>query len=72
MPALKLKPGVFTDAGYRYRKNTLDKVDLWVPGWYKEKEHFYDVTFFSSDEIEVGIDYLPIAEIYFRIKVDEI
>ena len=72
MPTLKFKPGVFSDAGYRYRKNTFNKVDHWVPGWPKEYEHFYDVIFFSSDEIEVGTDYLPIADIYFRIKVDEI
>ena len=33
---------------------------------------FYDVTFFSSDEIVVGEDYPVIAEMYFRIKADSV
>ena len=72
MPTLKFKPGHFSDAGYRFRLNTFETKDHWFPfiGWGIRK--FYDVVFFSSDEIEVGEDYMIIAEMYFRVKVDEI
>ena len=36
------------------------------------EEKFYDVTFFSSDEIIVGDTAQTLAEMYFRIKVDAI
>ena len=72
MPVLKFKPGLYSDAGYRYRENTFDKKDHWFPGIGKSLEKFYDMTFFSSDEIEVGQYYNTIAEMYIRIKTDSI
>ena len=34
--------------------------------------NFYDVTFFSSDIINVHVDHPVIAEMYFRIKSDAV
>ena len=71
-PNLKFKPGIFSDAGYRYRLNTFDSNDHWIPGVGHGVKKFYDVINFSSDEIEVDDDYMIIAQMYFRIKVDTI
>lgn len=72
MPTLKFKPGYFSDAGYRYRLNTFETTDHWFPALGYSVKKFYDVVFFSSDEIEVDEDYMIIAEMYFRLKIDEI
>ena len=61
MPLIKLKPGAFRDAGYRFRENTFKKADSYFPGLLKSIQKFYDVTVFSSDEIEVGTDYPVLA-----------
>ena len=54
MPAVKLKAGLYTDTGYRFRENVFKQYDHWIPGVNRGSRNFYDVTFFSSDEIEVG------------------
>ena len=72
MPLLKFKPGVFSDAGYRFRENTFIKADHYIPMVGNSIQKFYDVTFFSSDEMEVTDEYPVIAEMYFRIKADTI
>ena len=72
MPLLKFKPGIYTDAGYRFRENKLIKSDDYWPGVRKITQKFYDVTFFSSDEIEVGEHFPIVAEMYFRVKSDTI
>ena len=70
MPLMKFKEGYYTDAGYRFRENKFEQKDHWVPGKDVNEKKFYDVTFFSSDEIEVGKDFNLVAEMYFRIKTD--
>lgn len=67
-----MRPGIFSDAGYRYRQNVFEKQDFWIPGISSSVEKFYDVTFFSSDSIIVGDDYMTIGEMYFRLKTDSI
>ena len=44
----------------------------WLPGVGASKQFYYDVTFFSSDQIVVGDDFNTIAEMYFRINTDTI
>ena len=72
LPTLKFKPGLFTDQGFRFQENSFKKDDHWLPGVGLNTLKFYDVTFFSSDQIEVGENYPIIAEMYFRIKADSV
>ena len=72
LPFVKFKPGLFSDTGYRFRENSFEQEDNWIPGGRVKTNKFYDVQFFSSDEIEVGTDFNTIAEMYFRVKTDTI
>jgi len=72
MPLVKFKSGLFSDTGYRFRENEFKHGDNWFPGAPFQHRTFYDVTFFSSDEIEVGTDFMTVAEMYFRVKTDTI
>lgn len=70
MPLVSFKPGTFTDQGFRFRQNTIPRDDHWLPGVGESKQKFYDVTYYSSDAIVVGENYMTIAEMYFRINTD--
>lgn len=32
MPAMRMRPGLYHDAGYRFRENTINLKDSWLPG----------------------------------------
>ena len=72
LPTIKFKPGLFTDAGYRFRQNIFKRADHWFPGTGTTIEKFYDILLFSNDEIEVGKEFMTIAEMWFRVKTDNI
>lgn len=75
LPAIPMTPGKFTDSGYRFRENLLDKKDSWVPflnSIISNHEYFHEVLLFSSDTLTVGEDHPTIAEMYFRMSVDRI
>ena len=65
-----MTPGTFTDSGYRFRENVFNN------GWNLfpsavDVDRFYDVKFFSSDTLTVGRDHTTVAEMYFRVSVDQ-
>ena len=64
--------GKFTDSGYRFRENSIDKHDTIMPFVTGGTEHFHDVFLFNSDTLHVGEDYMSIAEMYFRLSVDKV
>ena len=72
LPTVKFQPGLFTDQGFRFQENEFSKSDHWFPGMGQSSLKFYDVTFFSSDQINVPLDFKILAEMYFRIKSDAI
>jgi hypothetical protein len=65
-----LSSGKFTDAGYRYRLNTFIRTDKW---WVSKEieQPYYDYVFYNSDTFEVSKNETAIAEMYFRIDVDQ-
>lgn len=69
---MRFKSGFFSDAGYRFRENTLNTVDHWIPFILPEKKNFYDISLFSSDTLQVSDEYNVICEMWFRIKTDAI
>ena len=70
MPLVSLKAGTFTDQGFRFRQNRVPRDDHWLPGVGDSIQKFYDVTFYSSDVLAVGPNFMTIAEMYFRIHSD--
>ena len=70
MPTVPLKPGFFSDTGYRFRENVFEMTDSWIPGVPGKVKKFYDVTLFNSDTVSVDSDYMGVAELYFRIDID--
>lgn len=72
VPMIPMNSGKFTDSGYRYRRNTFDKNDNWFPLFGPTKIEFYDYISYNSDTFDVGAGSNRIAEIYFRLAVDEI
>ena len=72
MPAVSLRPGLFSDTGYRFRKNIFERIDNWVPGFSEIKNKFYDIRLYNSDQIVVGKNYMKVLDAYFRIDIDEI
>ena len=73
---IPLHKGIFSDTGYRFRRNTFERYDDWVP-WSKTVENeFYDLKFFNSDTMQLGPGLADakkeIAEMYFRLEVDEV
>ena len=67
-----MKAGLFTDNGYRFRENVFEKTDNYIPFLGKHLESFYDIVFFSNDQLSVGDDFMTIAKIYFRIDINMI
>ena len=67
-----LKSGGFSDTGYRFRKNYFERYDEWQPLGKAKDEFFFDITFYNSDTISVDLNHAVIAEMYFRIDIDEI
>lgn len=71
IPGLKMGPGHYSDAGYRFRYNQFNRQD----GWFfpdRVIDPFFDYVFFSSDTYPtppIGSEHL-IAEMYYRLEVD--
>jgi len=72
LPTIPMTPGKFTDSGYRFRENRFNNAFNVLPGGPVSRDKFYDVFFFSSDTLSVGLDHPVVAEMYFRVSVDEI
>ena len=53
LPLITMKPGFFSDTGYRFRQNDFKMSDNWYPGGGGSKKEFYDVTTYNSDTIPV-------------------
>ena len=64
--SIDMKRGVFTDAGYRFRKNVFKRSDYWYPNP-EDEVTFYDIVYFNNDPINTGIANTKISETYFRI-----
>ena len=49
MPTIPMSAGTFTDSGYRFRKNSFDRNDHWIPYTSEGSHTFYDIIPFNSD-----------------------
>ena len=49
--------GSFTDAGYRFRANSAELHDNWLPNPYAEEFNFFDLVPFNTDTMSVTDDY---------------
>ena len=45
-------PRVFSDTGYRFRKNIYSHTETWNPFQFATIDEFYDVTLFNTDTFE--------------------
>ena len=70
MPSIPMAPGQYTDSGYRFRKNTFERKDFWIPYIDEGKHVFYDVMLFNSDTVSVASDYMRIADMYYRLDIN--
>jgi len=69
---IPMKSGLFSDTGYRFRQNYFNRYDDWYPLGSYNSTIFYDLHFYNSDTVTVGDDYTKIAEMFYRLEVDEI
>jgi len=72
LTAIPLKEGVFTDAGYRFRKNEFTKSDYYWPFWGKNVVEFFDVVFYNNDPMKALPEHNYMANIYFRFDIDKV
>lgn len=71
MPMFPLKEGVYTDGGFRLRKNIFSHISHWL--YQNEKlRTFYDIQLFNHDTFEVHKDFNYSAQIYFRLHSNEL
>ena len=64
--SLLLRSGVFTDTGYRMRKNIVQSTDSWFWNEVREKT-FFNFENYNYDAFEVSEDFPFIATMYFRL-----
>lgn len=64
--------GAYTDGGYRFKFNKFNKKDNFFTGGKTDTDVFYDMYFFNSDTFIHDDLTKPIAEIYFRLAVDQV
>ena len=67
-----MKLGFFSDTGYRFRKNAFNRKEDWYPFGSSVMERFFDIPYFNSDTFDVGEDNNVIAEMYFRLEIDQV
>lgn len=72
--AVKLKEGLFTDSGYRFRYNIFNKTSSKnILFGSTEKIEFYDLQVYNHDEFEMGQyddpEFYYFAELWFRLQV---
>ena len=73
--SISMAAGTFSDVGYRFRRNYITREDLPSPFneyYARFSEPFYDFQFFNMDSYEVPEDTQLLAEVYFRIQLDEV
>lgn len=70
IPSVHLASGLFSDTGYRFRYNIFERYDNW---WSSTVivNIFYDYMFYNSDTFVVPESKTEIAEMYFRLEVDQ-
>ena len=71
--SIPIDPDQYSDVGYRFRSNRFLYWDNFAPryGGYSVLP-FFDFKFFNLDSYKVNLDINLIAEIYFRLEIDEI
>lgn len=71
---IKLDPHIFTDTGYRFRRNVYEQEDYWY--WPIKKESvFNDFTLFNHDEFTSDLktsNRILIAELWYRNEVNQL
>ena len=67
-----MKLGSFSDTGYRFRKNEFNRAENWYPFGGLVKERFFDITIYNSDTFNVGSHNNIVAEMYFRLEIDQV
>ena len=74
LQSVPISAGKFNDVGFRFRANFFDKDDAWLPGGLggNAPETFYDYKFYNVDTFDVEEEKDVLAEIYFRLEVDQI
>jgi len=74
LQSVPIGAGKFSDVGYRFRANNFLKSDGWLPADINgnEDEVFYDYKYYNVDTFDVEEEKDVLAEIYFRLEVDQI
>ena len=65
-----MDPFLFSDVGYRFRKNILDLWDTIGPYDGFDDMTFFDFLFYNHDTYEIDESITTLAEIYFRLEID--
>ena len=58
---MKLKDGTFSDMGLRFRYNSFDMNDSYLPGAASSKKEFFDITYYSYDTYEAPLGHRVLA-----------
>ena len=63
---------MFTDTGYRFRRNSYQKQSNWL-SFTDKQTTFYDIVHHNTDTfINTNPNFNQIAEMYFRINTDSL
>ena len=68
-----MSAGLFSDTGYRLRKNVFSRYDDWVPFIKLVINEFYDLLLYNSDTMVLPPSLKnkkEIADMYFRLEVE--
>ena len=64
--------GLYSDTGYRFRKNTFDRRGYWWP-WYETNPlTFYDIDHYNTDTYQVSDAQGFIARMVFSIETEQL
>ena len=70
--SIPIDPDKYSDVGYRFRSNAFNFWDTFGPYDDYNIKNFFDFKFFNLDTYTVPNDHNLIAEIFFRLEIDEI
>ena len=50
-PSFSIASDSYTDGGYRFKKNTFEGEDHWLPGFPIKETTFYDFEYYNTDTL---------------------
>ena len=69
---MPIDPDSYSDVGFRFRTNNFYYWDHFGPYGNYANKTFFDFKFFNSDSYKVVEEHDVVAEIFFRLEIDEI